>query len=546
MNNHDVFAGRVFFDHLPKTAGTAVYSWLLERLGSGCVTPQLDGNCSELIQRFGGNYSIISAHTFYEAGETLDPRYQYVTCIREPVERALSWLYYVINDFEPTSLPGLYRHVVEFLESDGRILSDELLPSISDLYVNHFSGIGLTPSESDRVNVHRCVDIASQFDLIGLQNDLPSFTRDFAKLLGITGPSEIPRQRVNAFRPKVNEISTKLKHRIAGLNALDSEFFEQIGKWKKSFAEDPEPLPTAPNVRGWRKFERINFRHLATPDLLISKASILEGSLIKNGQVATLQLDIFIARPIEDLAMGVHIYDENLGRAFGTNSVLLKQAFEKVPTGSYTVTYHIIADLPSGTYSVGFAFSERMGDEYRKLAWQDSLCHFQVQYDVDQEYAGSSYLPTVMSLTSTESHTKRSIVDLPKGKLVARGRLDQVSINQELSIAVEVSNESDDDWQGDDFRPISFAYRWLHHESSVLVDGIRTPLPQGQVRKRSTASGNISVVAPGNPGQYVLTLTLVQEHVGWFENLGVDFLPAKLQVQVLDWPEMAMPSRTRA
>ena len=92
------FPGRIVFDHRPKTGGQALSAWLIDRLGAGCVSPNLTGSNAELIKLYGGIYSIISGHVNFLDRGTLDPRYQYITCLREPVDRVLSWLFFVLDD----------------------------------------------------------------------------------------------------------------------------------------------------------------------------------------------------------------------------------------------------------------------------------------------------------------------------------------------------------------------------------------------------------------------------------------------------------------
>ena len=92
---HKAYPGRLIFDHLPKTAGQAINAWLVAELGSGCVTPNLIGSHVDLIRKYGGLYSIISAHVHFDDGKGLDPRYQYMTLFREPAllhkASPLSW-----------------------------------------------------------------------------------------------------------------------------------------------------------------------------------------------------------------------------------------------------------------------------------------------------------------------------------------------------------------------------------------------------------------------------------------------------------------------
>ena len=122
MTKSHIFAGRVIFDHLPKTAGQAINSWLTKELGSGCVTPNLIGDHQNLIKRYGGEYSVISAHIHF-LGDGLDPRYHYITNLREPLDRALSWLFFVYKNHEAEQLPGLWKLVERFVVSEGEDLA---------------------------------------------------------------------------------------------------------------------------------------------------------------------------------------------------------------------------------------------------------------------------------------------------------------------------------------------------------------------------------------------------------------------------------------
>lgn len=88
------FDGRVIFDHLPKCAGQAVNAWLRACLGSASVTENLIGEHRSLIRAFGGNYPVISGNLDFQK-RGMDPRYKYITILRESLDRAISWLYYI-------------------------------------------------------------------------------------------------------------------------------------------------------------------------------------------------------------------------------------------------------------------------------------------------------------------------------------------------------------------------------------------------------------------------------------------------------------------
>jgi hypothetical protein len=99
-------------------------------------------------------------------------------------------------------------------------------------------------------------------------------------------------------------------------------------------------------------------------------------------------------------------------------------------------------------------------------------------------------------------------------------------------IGVEVFNQSGQVWKGDVFHRINLSYHWLKDSGEVLVyDGLRTPLPEGGVGPGRSLAAKILVEAPWEAGKHALVLTMVQENVGWLEEIG--FEPARVEVEVL-------------
>jgi hypothetical protein len=64
----------------------------------------------------------------------------------------------------------------------------------------------------------------------------------------------------------------------------------------------------------------------------------------------------------------------------------------------------------------------------------------------------------------------------------------------------------------------------------LVFEGLRSPLPTGGLAPEQTFDTQMQVVAPDEVGTYVFVLTLMQERVGWFEEMG--FEPARLTVEV--------------
>lgn len=237
MNNR-AFGGRVIFDHQPKTAGEALRVWLTKELGIECVCPHVNGPSQESIRKYGEEYSIIPGHFSFN-GEGLDPRYQYITSFRDPVDRAVSWIFFVLKNHEKNQLtdgPEVFEAVETFVESEGEELDAKFKGYISNLYVRHFCSIETkAPGElSDAQKIEAAFSVIKKYDVVGLFEDMPAFLAEVANLIGIPAPTNIERVNVTKNRPSVDRISPALRQRIIELNQLDIELYKKVVERKRS------------------------------------------------------------------------------------------------------------------------------------------------------------------------------------------------------------------------------------------------------------------------------------------------------------------------
>jgi SAM-dependent methyltransferase len=304
------FPGRIFFDHLPKTAGTAVNAWLVEALGTGCVSPTLPGAYHrDLIRQYGGLYSVISAHVHFQPGEGLDPRYQYMALFREPVDRVLSWVHYLVSNYDDSQ--KLRALAVRFLETEGQEVPDGL-KGMSNFYVDHFCRINGSGEESDDEKIANALAAIQQYDVVGLYQEMPRFVADVARLVGLPRPREIDRVNVTKQRPQVNQISPALRERIVALNQLDLRLYAKVVAWKASIAtqESAEIWPTtAPK---WKRYEPEHERIArgASPQRVVTEHA---------GRIAVA---VPVASMVSGKGTGVSVEVINLsGQVWGENSL---------------------------------------------------------------------------------------------------------------------------------------------------------------------------------------------------------------------------------
>lgn len=289
--------------------------------------------------------------------------------------------------------------------------------------------------------------------------------------------------------------------------------------------------------------ERSNIvQDITSSDLIVREAKLVGGADVEYGNAISFEIDILITRALENLELGIHIFDAEHRWAFGTNTRLLGHQFTNVDAGAYHVMHHLIANLPIGSYSAGFAFTERFPAGEKQLAWFDSVCQFRVGRSEDQVFAGYAYLPAEISLLRKLGAPENSVVSDVAGSLNVFNVPKMPSLGQSFTASLDICNDSKQHWLGDPYRPINIVYRWLDSLTrQTVVEGEHMLLPNGGVSSGARLHTEIQIIAPADPGPYTLMLTLVQKHVGWFEEMGVGFQPALFDVVVQKIGDVAIP-----
>lgn len=136
-----------------------------------------------------------------------------------------------------------------------------------------------------------------------------------------------------------------------------------------------------------------------------------------------------------------------------------------------------------------------------------------------------------------ESLVGRNVFETPvvadcAGGLVWENKITTMAPEQMVSIEVVLSNAGSEVWHGYGCKPVLLSYHWLEEGGNIYqYDGLRTGFACERLLPGESRKERIKVLAPHVPGRYQLLLTVLQEHVTWFENHGFEYCVAPIVVQ---------------
>lgn len=126
----------------------------------------------------------------------------------------------------------------------------------------------------------------------------------------------------------------------------------------------------------------------------------------------------------------------------------------------------------------------------------------------------------------------------------------QLDAGETRHVSVTFSNAGARAWSAIDGElgpGIAMSYHWLSEDGNEVVvwDGCRTALPHDVDAGGTCATQDLLVTAPQTPGAYRLQITLLQESIAWFDDLGASTLTVPVNVGETRVPErrlLAAPS----
>lgn len=542
---------KIFFDHIPKTAGTSLRFFFAEAFGEENVSLNLKGmKLSSALSLYGGRRVIIG-HFGFAAGERLPEGYFSATLLRDPRERTLSNYYFIVSDVPDAGLSPLERKI-KSIPIEQAFLDDEIRSHFYNLQALHFAGFfSNNPRE---LSSSRLFDSAKegleQYDLVGISENIDDFVKALKSIFDIPPGISIKHYNATSSRKGFSELPSSVQKSILECVEIDLQLWNHAGRLLQSGRRhsrpNNEPSRGGDRVDVERKADSKDTDDGSLEFLEVGVNSRLRPGLgLLSGEEAVLTIIFLARRDVADLAIGYRISHDSGLAIFGTNTLLSGYRLSCQAGKKYRIDFVFTVNLGLGRYYVAIGADSGFPTLQRRHFYRERAARFGVEASIDLQFEGLARLMPSVHLSeeflATDAYTSRDafkrigyltpVVSNPVGNIRSLAFIPVLRPGQQFSIMIEISNQSEEDWIGEGNRPVHIGYHWKNGAGSpIIYDSIRTPLPSRILPAGQITRTGALVEAPEETGELILELTLVQESVCWFEDRG--FESAKINVRI--------------
>ena len=568
---------KVFFDHLQKTGGSTLNALFTRIAGAEGVTPvNLTDQFSTILVRY-AKYPVIAGHVDFLPGDALPEDRLCMTLLRHPIERCLSWYSYNANDVVP--FPGPRGEVVSLCRSMSlleclRSKSPTLAP-LSNYQTDHFARLEWDGASSitDDEKLAMAKSALERYDLVGVQEEFDEFVDVLCARMGV-GQVEVTERLKAASRPVPwTELDSETMEALTRANLLDIDLHEHAralfararrtslrsllatplaqSRARKRTDPDERPELSGPAAAAPRAAP-------VAPDFGNRKVELISGEVhghvsrsmdVICGELATLTLVLESREAVDDLTVGIHIFDEMGVLVYGDNTRLHLNKLQVEAGSRFRVLFTFRADLGEGAYVFGGS-AHRAGSHMDECYhWTRRLGSFNVAGILGPFFEGRVRLypqlafstdkgpPLEVHQVDADSFAATLAVQPALSDFRASIELNQkksgsfeLSRQSVASLNVKVENHGTESWPSTGERPVRLSYHWLAGDNTMhTFDGERTALPH------DLAPGNkvtvaAAIRAPNEAGRYKLCVSLLQEAVAWFDEKGTAALELEVNV----------------
>jgi hypothetical protein len=556
------------FCHVRKTGGTTLHGIFRNAAGADKVSPGHGSEQYSNALRQWRGLSVISQHIWFAPGEKLSKDLVNLTVLRDPVERVLSNYFYVRAQdgvFNPDALERRLS-LPEFVSSELAYARAEA----ENFQTKLFSPIGLSPGEScpspDRL-LNAAKSALDQFEIVGLTERLAETVDLIAYVTGMKTVPVIPRERATDSRPSIENVPADTLRTLRDLNNLDAELYAYAAKrfatlCRRSFlslldsrgsgscsttsadppreraAASPQSSAADPQTSAPRPSGRFGTREVEIVSVHLWGSVSLGAPDFISGEHLSLTVQCKSRIANRDLTVGVSIRDSEGRLIYGTNTWVLGRSIRVEPDSTFEATFRFPLTLGTGRYHVSAALHTGNSHLDRCFDWYDDCASFGVVGVIGFHFEGLVSLVPSLSLQCRGGEAALNDLEQLREGYLGLGRLNRpiekpegaiVSIASELTVPagdlfaleLEIANSGDVSWEENGKRCVKLCYRWLAQDGSPVVkEGERSDIG-GDLFPGESRRLWITVTAPLEcSGAVILRVTLVQEHVAWFDESG--------------------------
>ncbi len=538
---------KYFFLHIPKTAGTSLFSLFRSVLGEEQVYQVRDVNIGKQRAEAIQSFSLVGGHLTYDQMQSYFERERYrFTFLRHPVERFLS-MYYYYRAVEEVNRDQTVR-MAKALDLAAYI--DWLSETEEYQHVRIAQTWYLTGGFMTKISLAERLDLAKEnlagLDFVGI-TELMADSLDLLCLDCHWAPVErIPRDNVTVYRPKMKDIDGDLIQRIMDISSPDLELYayglnlyEQKKRQllrecvqRQSWGVQDETgtgISDQPLAQQLERSVPTPLGHLQDDDFGSREIEILavdvSGTesccpIISSGEEALIRIILKSHLDEEHLTAGISIKDDYGQVIFGTNTYHLAERISVQQGQVVSLAFRLKMELGEGLYHLTVALHTGGSHWQTCYHWQERACDFTVSGFKRTFFAGIVGLYPALSYEQAEL-SEPLPVDVAAGVSLKVTKVPaEIPCSTRFNAVVSVTNESGYELASYPPYPVRLSYHWLSvpDGKAVVFDGDRSLLLQ-PLTAHSTGTYGLSVLSPQSPGEYLLRVTLVQERVFWFDQV---------------------------
>ncbi|MEJ5299408.1 MAG: Wzt carbohydrate-binding domain-containing protein [Thermodesulforhabdaceae bacterium] len=552
---------KLFFDHIPKAAGTSLQQFFVEAFGESEVTSTIRGQKLNSVLAMYGDLSVIAGHFGFVPGDSLPDGWVWATILRNPRERTLSEYFYILNDVPPTGCSDFERRI-KMMSLEDALYDGEFASRIYNYQAVHFASFfHPTPAKlSSSELLHLAKQGLEQYHLVGTTERFAEFVDELKRIFNLPREAFLKRYNVTSSRKRFDELPGDIQRRIDELTSVDMELWEYANflfetktkRFELSGEVDKKSSPDDAKKDKTAVTQVVEDGSLELISVTVTGQFRNDLSFLP-GERASLRIAFRALKDIDDLTIGYSIHHDSGLHIFGTNTRLMGRKLRVSAGGKYHVDFVFTVNLGIGQYFVNISAHSGLTHLENCYLWREKVACFGVAGFLDVPFEGLVRLmPSVytgmLSLqgkiesenTSFEA-VQRLGLDTPpiadaKGfiRLISGDSRIQARCGEQLAFVVEVMNKSNQTWITEGNRPVYLSYHVLRKNTEMVIfDGYRTPLPCKEIRPGDIVGATVMAEVPKEAGEYVLELTMVQEMVCWFEERGFD--TEKVMVEVVSY-----------